>query len=258
MNGDGAYLPRLIGGAPEPTGDQAQESSADDEGRFLATTCIESRLPWKPDAPLAGRPAALRAQLAALAPQLLPFPPTLVATFSAEPACVAWPPTAQPTPVSRQAPPVPTLIVTGREDLRTPVEDARRTAADYPNVRLLTVPDTGHSVLSRDLSGCADRRVGAFLAGAPVANCERRQRPLLDAAPFIPASIGALPRAPGVPGLAGRTLTAVAAPVVDATRASVRARAEGRRRLGGLRRGTVSVRGSTLTLRGYETLRGVR
>jgi hypothetical protein len=153
---------------------------------------------------------------------------------------------------------VPTLIITGREDLRTPVEDARRTAADYPNVRLLNVPDIGHSVLSSDLSGCAIRGLGTFLAGAPVANCPRRDRPLLDVAPFIPASIAALPRAPGVPGLAGRTLTAVAATVVDATRASARGALQGRRRVGGLRRGTVTLSGTTVTLRGYETIRGVQ
>jgi pimeloyl-ACP methyl ester carboxylesterase len=265
LNGDGAYLARLVGAATT-SGDplasaaqaQAQAPSADDEGRFLATTCIEARLPWKPDAPLAGRADALRGQLATLAPKLLPFPPALVASFSAEPACVAWPPTTPPSPVSLAAPPVPTLIVTGREDLRTPVEDARRTAAEYPNVRLLNVPDTGHSVLTTDLSGCAIRGLAAFLADTPVANCARRDRPLLDVAPFIPASIGALPRVPGVPGLAGRTLTAVAATLVDASRQSVRAALDGPRRVAGLRRGTATARGTTLTLRGYETVRGVR
>jgi len=153
---------------------------------------------------------------------------------------------------------VPTLIVTGREDLRTPVEDARRTAADYPNVRLLNVPGAGHSVLSSDLSGCAARGLAAFLAGTTVAACPRRDRPLLDPAPFIPASICALPRVPGVPGVAGRTLTAVAATVVDATRQAARAAAVDQRRTGGLRRGTVSTSRGAVTLRGYETVRGVR
>jgi pimeloyl-ACP methyl ester carboxylesterase len=263
LNGDGAYLARLLG-SPEPIGNavpriaQAQAPSDDDIGRFLATTCLEARLPWKPDAPLAGRDAALRAQLATLAPKLVPFPPALVASFAAEPACAAWPPTTPPSPTSLAAPAVPTLILSGREDLRTPLEDARRTAAEYLNVRLLTVPDTGHSVLTGDFSGCALRGLVAFLGDGPVPNCPRRARSPIDPAPFIPANIDAFPRVPGVPGPAGRTLTAVVATLVDASRAALRGALEARPRVGGLRRGTVTLRGGTFTLRSYETVRGVR
>jgi len=38
----------------------------------------------------------------------------------------------------------------------------------------------------------------------------------------------------------------------------VRAARDRQRRIAGLRRGTAALRGTTLTLRGYETVRGVR
>jgi pimeloyl-ACP methyl ester carboxylesterase len=271
-NGDGAYLARDLliastgaGGDAVARAAQARAPSAIDEGRFLATTCIEARLPWRPDSPVAGRPQALAAQLQALAPQLAPFPAPLVASFSAEPACAFWPPVAPPSPVSRTAPAVPTLILSGREDLRSPVEDARREAAFYPNVRLLTVPDVGHSVLSNDLSSCATRGLAAFLANGPVANCPRADR-LIEPASFIPAHIGSLPPAPGVGGLPGRTLTAFGATLADSTRQLLRTVLGGPRRVGGLRRGTVTLsaprripfRAGRLTLRNYETVVGVR
>jgi pimeloyl-ACP methyl ester carboxylesterase len=269
-NGDAAYLARLVNdaataGDPVARVAQARAPSATDEGRFLATTCIEARLPWRPDAPVAGRAQALAAQLQALAPQLAPFPPALVASFSAEPACALWPPVPLPSPVGRTAPAVPTLILSGREDLRTPVEDARREAAFYPDVRLVTVGGIGHSVLSNDVSSCSTRALAAFLANGPVANCTRVRR-LIDPAPFIPAHIGSLAASPVAGGLPGRTLTAFGATLTDASRQSARMLLDGRRRIGGLRAGTLtlSVRGRTtprvgrITLRGYETVAGVR
>jgi pimeloyl-ACP methyl ester carboxylesterase len=264
INGDGAYLARLlqvepIADALPPTA-QIEASSDDDVGRFLATTCIEGRLPWKPDAPQAGRAAALRAQLQTLAPKLVPFPPALVASFSAEPACAAWPPTTPQSPVALAAPAVPTLILSGREDLRTPTEDARRTAALYPNVRLLAVPDVGHSVLTSELDICAISALREFLAGTPVANCKRSPRILDDPAQFIPANVDGLRATSGVPGPAGRTLTAVTATIFDASRSTARSVIGGTGpRVGGVRRGTARLASNgTITLRGYETVRGVR
>ena len=65
-----------------------------------------------------------------------------------------------PRPSSYLGPDVPVLVLCGRADLRTPLEDARRTAAQYPNASVLAVPGVGHSVLSTDLSGCAVRGRG--------------------------------------------------------------------------------------------------
>jgi pimeloyl-ACP methyl ester carboxylesterase len=264
IDGDGAYLARELilaasgTAADEVRAAQARAPSDVDDGRFLATMCVEARLPWRPDAPVAGRDAALAAQLQALAPQLAPFPTPLVASFSVEPACALWPPVPLPSLVNRAAPAVPTLILSGREDLRTPVEDARREAASYPNVRLLTVPDVGHSVLTTDLSSCSSRGLAAFLANGPVANCTRRPR-VIDPAPFIPAHIGSLRPPPFLGGLPGRTVTAFGATLFDATRQTERVIFGAPPVLGGLRRGTVRFTPpGRITLRGYETVAGVR
>ena len=40
----------------------------------------------------------------------------------------------------------PTLVLDGAADLRTPAEQARRVAAAIPGARVVTVPNTGHSV----------------------------------------------------------------------------------------------------------------
>ncbi|MEA2323103.1 MAG: hypothetical protein QOD81_2953 [Solirubrobacteraceae bacterium] len=255
LDGDPAYLARLVGapaGAPP-----APDEDAIDVGRFIASLCVESRLPWRPDAPLAGRRAALLAQLTRDAARFAPFPPGVVAAAANATACLTWPATPAPDPVAAVAPPVPTLILSGREDLRTPVEDARRTAAQYPDVRLLAVPDVGHSVLVNDPRRCALRGVASFLAGGPVAPCARGTRPLLAPAPFVPADVDRLPAAPGVPGGAGRTATAVAATLLDTSRQALRAALTGRRRAGALRGGTLTI-GDGVTLRSVEVVRGVR
>jgi pimeloyl-ACP methyl ester carboxylesterase len=255
LDGDPAYLARLIG--PPSGAPPAPDAGAIDVGRFLASLCVESRLPWRPDAPLAGRREALLALLTRDAARFLPFPPGVVAAAANATACLTWPATPPPEPVATVAPPVPTLILSGREDLRTPVEDARRTAAQYPDVRLLAVPDVGHSVLVNDPRRCALRGVASFLAGGPVAPCARGARPLLAPAPFVPADVDRLPGAPGVPGRAGRTATAVAATLLDTSRQALRTALNGRSRSGGLRGGTLAI-GRGVTLRSIEVVRGVR
>ena len=72
-----------------------------------------------------------------------------------------------------RGPNVPVLVLSGRDDLRTPLESARRTAAQYPNAKVLAVPGVGHSVLTHRRSGCALKGMVAFLRGQPVAPCSR-------------------------------------------------------------------------------------
>ena len=96
--------------------------------RLLATTCIEARLPWSPDSAVATRADALRAYAAERASVFAPFRAETVLSSTSAGLCASWPPTPRPEPVAYQGPVVPVLVLAGREDLRTPLEDARRTA----------------------------------------------------------------------------------------------------------------------------------
>ncbi len=222
--------------------------------RFLATTCTEARLPWEPESPVASRRDALRAFIAERADAFAPFSAATALDNSAVPLCETWPPTPRPEPVAIQGPDVPVLVLSGREDLRTPLEDARRTAAQYPNATLLAVPGVGHSVLRTDPSGCALTGLVAFLRGGSVERCARSaERP---AAPYAPATIGAL-RPTRLSGRPGRTLSALS---VTLAGIAFDAAAHGREtfRLPGLRAGYVRATRRTLTLHGVEWIRGVR
>ena len=58
--------------------------------------------------------------------------------------------TPPPAPDEAPLPDVPTLILSGADDLRTPTANAREVAAQIPDAHLLVVPNTGHSVLGTE------------------------------------------------------------------------------------------------------------
>jgi len=149
---------------------------------------------------------------------------------------------------------VPTLVLSGREDLRTPLERARAVAAGYPRGQLVEIPFAGHSVVGSDLSGCAPGTAFAFLGGAPGPfACPRRSR-VLSIARRPPRRFSALrPK-----GARGRTLTAVRLTLRDLLRQLTTAPA--RVRLGGLRGGRFqgNARTGRIRLFGYRYVPRVR
>jgi hypothetical protein len=158
--------------------------------------------------------------------------------------------------VPSAGPKVPVLVVAGREDLRTPLEDARRTAAQYPDADVLAIPDVGHSALGTDETGCAVRGVTGFLAGEAATNCARGT-PIHELFPYVPAEARDLRRVPGLPGPEGRTATAIGATLLDAVQRGAALAEAGGRRSGGLRAGTLRLAGRAIVLRGYSVVRGV-
>jgi hypothetical protein len=151
---------------------------------------------------------------------------------------VASPPPAPAGPL----PAVPTLILEGQADVRTPLEDANALAARIPGAAVVAVPHTGHSVLGNDLSECARSTVASFFGGRGAPPCPASHNPF-SPTPRPPTRIGRL-RPTGVTGLAGRTLTALQATVTDARRQVIgEAIALGAepRRVGGLRSGYATV-----------------
>ena len=79
----------------------------------------------------------------------------------------AWPQsTRDPTPGPGPLPDVPTLLVEGGADLRTPVETATQVAAGLPRAKLVTIPGVGHSPGSAGVSGCAEGLAVRFFRAA--------------------------------------------------------------------------------------------
>jgi pimeloyl-ACP methyl ester carboxylesterase len=133
--------------------------------------------------------------------------------------CRTWPTSSPGPPVEPDAlPDVPTLLLAGRSDTRTPVETARRVAARLPRGQLVTVTGSGHSVLGN--GSCGRNELADFMAGRRVAPRCRDGDPLegffIDgiAAP-APASLQAVPSLPGSRGARGRVLNAVILTILD-------------------------------------------
>jgi pimeloyl-ACP methyl ester carboxylesterase len=182
-------------------------------GVYAATTCEETRLPWLRTTP--PDPDERHRQAAALAATIpdSEFEPFDRATSLASDTlnlCERWPqgpvaPEFGPGPL----PDVPVLLLEGEDDLRTPVENARRVAELFPRSRLVVAPATGHSALGSDFSGCSDRAFARFFEERTVpTRCPRARRPFQPSPP-PPRRLGQVAPLPGSSGLRGRTLAAV-------------------------------------------------
>lgn len=261
--GDPALLLRLVATPTTDSGDEGDDSSA----VLVATRCEDGGVPWPAGTPVAQRRAAVGAALDALPPdQLAPFTAdTLRATGIAD-LCNAWPesPIAQPRlPLAD----VPALILSGDVDLRTPRSYAVALAARMPQAQLLTVPQTGHSVLGSDPSGCASDAVKALFAGQPVQACgpPRRSSYVTPADPPTRRFADLRPHR-GFPPRVGRTVAAVQETVTFMGRTVLfellpRLLAADRHsralRIGGLRGGSLTFSRRGFLMRRYMVVPGV-
>jgi pimeloyl-ACP methyl ester carboxylesterase len=149
-----------------------------DETLFADTTCEETSFPWQRSAPASTRVAeALDALRALPASDFYPFNASIEWADSVVPGCAQWPNVAPAPPPTAPLPDVPTLILSGAQDLRTPTSGAEAVAARIPGSQLLVVPYTGHSVLGTEFSGCAQSAVKAFFSGTAVQPCTSSQNP---------------------------------------------------------------------------------
>ena len=275
-NGDAVPLARLTSGAtaespagilaagtasgtagpPVPLGAPALQAQAPpgdaaiSVALFAATFCDESELPWSPESPPAGRPATLRAWLAAQpAGAFAPFAPSTVGSASTLGICADWPatPPAPPSPTAVSG--VPTLLLSGDDDLRTPYEQTLGVAAGYSDGQLLRIPDVGHSTVTTDLTGCARRAMIAFLgSGQAPASCTGSSEP--QALPLPPSSLAEVPPASSHERLAGRVANAAAMTIEDLFGQTSFAG-------GGLRGGSWAQQPSGLVLHGMIDVPGV-
>ena len=238
---------------------QGALDEADSDALFAATRCEESAFPWDRAAgPEARAGQAVAAARAHPVTDFQPFNYKVALRSEAIPVCVAWPnaspPPAPPTPL----PAVPTLILSGASDLRTPFEDAAGVAARIPGAQLVAVPFTGHSVVTSDLSDCAKNAIAAFFAGQPAAQCPTVKQ-VIAPSPIAPTRLAKVH---------GRTTALKTVAAVTATVRDVRLQflgdeiAAGRAtpvgaKVGGLRSGHATATSRGFNLRRVEFVPGV-
>jgi hypothetical protein len=177
--------------------------------------------------------------------------------------CALWPNAlADPQLPYGPFPAVPTLILAGEDDLRTPLESARRVAARIPGATLVTAQEVGHSVLSGFPRTCGLRAADDFFRGRAVRPCPIRRR-AFPALPPAPRRLAQVPAEPQVGGRRGRTITAVGLTLGDALDQLLSASlasglTQSTLRVGGLRAGYVRATETRLEMHGVVYVPGVR
>lgn len=248
-------LRAIANGAPEP----AAEFSG---GLNVATICADVPEPYAESDDLATRMTKAQAAAAAAPPEsFAPFSARMLFDASVAHDCAVWPPSSRPAAVPPgPLPAVPTLLLAGQIDQRTPVETARAVRALIPGSTLVVVGGTGHDTIDGDTSGCVARALRNFAAakpvGRPCAGADNRMR----VAPELPATVARAPRAAGVAARDARAVGAIAATLRDLELHALAGlyagfdRATGRGLFGG--KYALSER-EGLTARGYAVIAGV-
>ncbi len=253
LKGDGALLARLIREARRLEG---FGSPRDFSVARYATVCETTPLPWDPGTPIDQRGAITQQRIAAVAPNAFaPFDAAVVVEDEID-LCMRWPDV--PRPVVDAPPPaipaVPTLILQGHEDLRTPPESSAAMAAKIPGAHRLVIRGVGHSTVS-DPRNCAAGAILDFVADKRLPRTCRRIPTGVPAVQSAPKTFDELRTVGGYPRKVGRTLRAVLATIsdLDLVLSPATLTSGG----GGLRGGSWAISGRRLILRDYQAVTGV-
>src|SRR4051812_37826045 len=249
LAGDGALLARLISEARrlEDLGSPRDFSTA----RY-ATVCETTPLPWPAGTPIDQRPAVTQQAISTVAPSaFFPFDARVVVEDEID-LCLRWPDVPR---ASRPAPPpyrkVPTLLLQGGEDLRTPPEWSANVAARIPGAVRLVVPGVGHSTVS-DPRDCAADAIIDFVSGKKVPTHCKRIPTGVPAVTSPPVDFESLDGVFGYPRKVGRTLRALlgAFQDLDLVISPLSLTSAG----GGLRGGSWELRGARLSLHDFQAV----
>jgi pimeloyl-ACP methyl ester carboxylesterase len=219
---------------------------------WRATRCEDLAAPWRGAGSLEERVQRLLDAIAALpARTFRPFPADLVRRNPDIVNCIHWPILDVQPLVERAATFTgPALVLAGREDVRTPLEDAQAAAHLFPGSSLVAVPDAGHVPLADVFAPCAARALADLVADARVRQCGAVE-PRVPVFPVPPLAVAEVAPWRGVGGELGRKLGAVMATVRD-IRASINSGL-----LVGLRGGTFRLSQTTARLRRIVYVPGV-
>jgi pimeloyl-ACP methyl ester carboxylesterase len=250
-------LRRLAQGPAVPVGELSATLN-------VATTCADVRLPYTLLTPFPDRWGLWRHGADGVPDSAFaPFSRAAVVDTSLAHDCLRWPLGDTPAgPSSAPLPDVPALLLSGRLDTRTPLENSRELLASLPHGQLLTVTGTGHDVLDSDITGCAERALKRFAEGLAIGRPCKGEDNAVGVLARPAKTIAAYRRAPGVGGDRGRLLFAALDTIVDAQVSALQTLYAGYSEIqgGGLRGGRFSASsdGGSLRLHGYELVPGVR
>ena len=232
-------------------------------GLNVATGCTDVTLPFDRAAGVAERAAQAQQALAAIPPtDYDPFDAQTVLRTSYVDDCLAWPGDVTRLPFTGPLPDVPALLLGGRLDTRTPLENARATAKELPHSTIVALKGSGHDALDSDITGCTAQALARFIEDVSVGHpCLNRDNGVAPT-PLPPHSLTDFRSAPGVGGSRGRAMFAVLDTVTDARLAALQTLFAGLQvRGGGLRGGSFSADASfegRLRLREYAFVPGLR
>jgi hypothetical protein len=229
----------------------------------VATNCTDTTMPYSYAMPAADRREGWRHGLDGVADSVFaPFSREGVLQTALAHDCLLWP--GDPAPAANSTAPVPdvpAIVLTGRLDTRTPVESARRTAALFPRGTVVEVPGTGHDILDSDITGCAFKALGRWVAGRPVGRPCRGQSNQVPPYARSPRHLRQFRSAPGVGGPRGRVVFATLDTVADAQVTALETLYAGFLRLrgGGLRGGSFDAPDTldSIRLDDYALVQGV-
>lgn len=165
-NGDESLLAKIVRAASVENG-QVGNYRQLSLAAYYAASCQDQSMPWRRRTSVAARLQAGRQLAAAATPAArLPFDQQVVLSFSDISVCAGWPEAQRRRPLSlrpRRLAGIPTLILSGGQDTRSPLEDARAVHRQIPGSDLLIAPASGHQVIGNTNSDCT-AAVRAFFA----------------------------------------------------------------------------------------------
>jgi pimeloyl-ACP methyl ester carboxylesterase len=229
----------------------------------VATGCTDVALPFPLAASVPDRAVIAQQALAAIPPtDYDPFDAQTVLRTGYVDDCLAWPGDAIRAPFTGPLPDVPALLLGGRLDTRTPLENARATSRELPHSTIVALKGSGHDALDSDITGCTAQALSRFIEDVSVGHpCLNRDNGVAPT-PLPPHSLKDFRSAPGVGGSRGRAVFAVLDTVTDARLAALQTLFAGLQvRGGGLRGGSFSAQASfegRLRLSGYAFVPGLR
>jgi pimeloyl-ACP methyl ester carboxylesterase len=211
-HGDLAPLVRLKRDTAGPVTPLEQFSAA----LFVSTTCLDNELPFSYADPFDVRTQKAAAALAAIPDaDIAPFDRRAIDVSSVPQICLHWPNGSFRRESTAPMPDVPTLILSGLADVRTPTEAAEELAKELPRATIVRLRGSGHDAFDADTSGCVDRAVRRFMSGRKVGTPCKGRNVARARTPVPPLSLAAVAPVPGMPAEPGRLLRAAYLTVAD-------------------------------------------